>query len=148
MQDKYAPEIRITVGGNKIIGLLANKSLFTFQAATGICQFGIGITYMNKTETGLDIDEAFGLDSSYFKTNFNMHLDFEKKKIYFSGNNVYDKPDPIPDPKAPPTSFPLWAIIALSVFVVIVLGIIVWCFIRHHKQKAFDVRAFSIQNQD
>lgn len=59
---------------------------------------------MNKTETGLDIDEAFGLDSSYFKTNFEMHSDFEKKKIYFSGNNVYDKPDPIPDPKAPPTS--------------------------------------------
>ena len=131
----YSEVLQINVGGHKVIGLLANQSLFTYQNSSRECIFGLTITYLNNTETGFDIDEAFALDSSYFRSNYEMHLDFEAKKIYFRGMNVFENENPIPDPRIDPSSFPLWAIICLSVVGLLALGVVIWCFTSQKKRK-------------
>ena len=123
------------MGGHKVIGLLANQSLFTYHNTSKECIFGLTITYLNNTETGFDIDEAFALDSSYFRSNYEMHLDFEAKKIYFRGLNVYENENPIPDPRLDPSSFPIWAIICLSIVGILALGAIIWWFACHRKHN-------------
>ena len=131
----YNEELQIHIGGNKIIGLLGNQSMFYYKADVDICYYGLSIGYLNKTETGLDIDEVFALDAQYFLTNYEMHIDYDNKKIYFTGNNVYDNSWPIPDPRIESNAFPIWAIVVLSIVGILALGFIAWYFISKKKKS-------------
>jgi hypothetical protein len=64
-----------------------------------------------------------------------MHLDFEAKKIYFRGLNVFESDNPIPDPRLDPSSFPVWAIICLSIVGLLAVGAIIWCFAFKRKKN-------------
>jgi hypothetical protein len=54
--------------------------------------------------------------------------------IYFAGKNVYDNDYPIPDPRLEGDSFPVWAIISLSVVGVMVIAVLVWNFTNKKKR--------------
>jgi hypothetical protein len=61
-------------------------------------------------------------------------MDYEQNKIYFAGKNVYDNEFPIPDPRLEGSSFPLWAIIALSVVGLMGVAVLIWYFRKEKKR--------------
>jgi hypothetical protein len=54
--------------------------------------------------------------------------------IYFAGKYVYDNDYPIPDPRLEGNSFPVWAIISLSVVGVMAVAVLVWNFTNKKKR--------------
>jgi hypothetical protein len=122
---KFNTEIRIDIGGNKIVGLDSTHNFF-YDSKTRTCIFGMYIAYGDKTEVGVDFDDYFLLNAQYFLTNDGMHFDFDNNMLYFTGKNIYDNTTPIPDPVVPKKSFPTWAIILLVVVGVLGVGVLIW----------------------
>ena len=81
----------------------------------------------------MDVDEVFILDSSFFLSNNQTHVDFDIEKIYFGGNYIYDNPDPIPDPRVS-KGLPVWAIIVISLIGLVGVGVIIKYFLDKRKK--------------
>ena len=131
---KFTTEIRIDIGGNKIVGLDSTHNFF-YDSKTKICTFGMFIAYYDKVEAGIDFDDYFVLSAQYFLTNEGMHFDFDNNMLYFTGKNIYDNASPIPDP-VKSKGFPTWAIIALIVVGVLGVGVLIWYVKRNKDLKS------------
>lgn len=83
-----------------------------------------------------DIDEIFVLNGIFFQYNYETHIDYDNKKIYFAGKNVYDNQYPIPDPRLEGNSFPVWAIIALSIVGLMAIAVLIWNFSNKKKRNS------------